>query len=268
VRRVQDSTTSSTRNPEDPARIEHEYRQLDPEDPEPVIKAIAHKLGRAYVNKLVGDEFRYQTFRRHNERPIEFGFVFQQVATLRPVTVLDIGSGITALPHMLWSCGSVVTAIDNVTDYWDEGMVNRHWRVLDDNILSPKLRQRFDMVTCVSVIEHIENHQAAFRNMVSLLKPGGHLILTTPYSEYHAVANVYELPGAAYGQDVPYICRSTSRAELDAWLADTGAELVELQHWQLWSGHVWTQGQFLLRPRRVGRDDPHQLGLMLFRRAA
>jgi hypothetical protein len=28
-------------------------------------------------------------------------------------------------------CGFVVTAIDNVRDYWDHGMVNRHWTVLD-----------------------------------------------------------------------------------------------------------------------------------------
>src|SRR4030088_3142396 len=98
---------------------------------------------------------------------------------------------------MMRNCGQVVTAIDNVTDYWPTGMVNRHWKVIDDDILKPTISDKFDMVTCVSVIEHIEDHQTAFKNMIAMLKPGGHLIVTTPYSEKNPVPNVYKLAGAA-----------------------------------------------------------------------
>src|SRR5208282_4986502 len=162
-----------------------------------MIKAIAHKLGRAYIDRITGQEFANRTFNRHNERPLEFGFVFEQIAALRPVTVLDVGTGTTALPHLIANCGCVVTAIDNVKDYWDKGMVNRHWRVIDDDILKPKLTETFDLVTCVSVIEHIVDHQTAFLNMLRLVKPGGHLIMTTPYAERYPVPNVYKLEGAA-----------------------------------------------------------------------
>jgi SAM-dependent methyltransferase len=38
----------------------------------------------------------------------------------------------------------------------------------------------FDLVTCISVLEHIPEDQAALRKMWALLRPGGRLILTLP----------------------------------------------------------------------------------------
>ncbi|MDR3638728.1 MAG: methyltransferase domain-containing protein [Isosphaeraceae bacterium] len=43
--------------------------------------------------------------------------------------------------------------------------------------------ERFDVVICSEVIEHLENPRAAFRLLYSLLKPGGTLILTMPNQE-------------------------------------------------------------------------------------
>jgi SAM-dependent methyltransferase len=234
--------------------------------PSNVLKAIVHKFGRYYINKINESEALAQTFKRHNERPIEFRFVFDCLTILRPITVLDVGTGTTALPSLLASCGCVITAIDNVRDYWPVGMVNRHWQVIDDDISKPQTRERFDMITCVSVIEHIENHANSFRAMLNLLKPGGHLVLTTPYNERQSVPNVYALPNAAYGPGLPYICRSTSRRELDGWLRDTGAEIVRQEFWDFWSGDVWVQGTALPVPRQVSAADPHQLTCLLIRK--
>ena len=38
----------------------------------------------------------------------------------------------------------------------------------------------FDLVLITEVIEHLENHRAAIGELVRVLRPGGHLILTTP----------------------------------------------------------------------------------------
>jgi 2-polyprenyl-3-methyl-5-hydroxy-6-metoxy-1,4-benzoquinol methylase len=233
-----------------------------------MLKRVIHRLGRAYVSKINESEASSQKFKRHNERPIEYRFVFRCLITLRPVTVLDVGTGMTALPSLIASCGCVVTAIDNVQDYWPAGMINRHWPVVHDDIRRPRTKDRFDAITCVSVIEHIGDHAIAFNAMMSLLNPGGHLILTTPYNEHRFVPNVYALPGAAYGQDLPYICRSTSRQEVDGWLHDTGAKIISQEFWQFWSGEVWTQGEPLPTPREVTRDDPHQLTCLLIRNPA
>lgn len=229
------------------------------------MKSLVHALGRAYINRICRSEAEAQKFRRHNERSIEFAFVFDAITRFRPVDVLDAGTGTTALPSLIASCGCVVTAIDNVRDYWPAGMMNRHWQVIDDDIRSPRTRPGFDLVTCVSVIEHIEDHRSAFSQMVSLAKPGGLVLITTPYNEREAVPNVYKLPGAAYGQDLSYICRSTSRREVDAWMAATGAEIVTQDYWEFWTGTVWTQGQILPVPRKVTPQDSHQLTCILAR---
>lgn len=204
-------------------------------------------------------EFKNQSFTAFNERPIEFSFVFRKLGELYPKTVLDVGTGGTALPHMIRNCGCLVTAVDNVRDYWPFGMVNRHYHVIDDDITKTRLTGSFDFITCISVLEHIERADDAIRNMLSLLNPGGHLVMTFPYSERNYVRNVYELPGSTYGEGRPYITQSFSRTELDRWLADGNAEIVEQEHWQFWEGEHWTVGDQVIPPKQVTAEEKHQL---------
>lgn len=230
-------------------------------------KSLVHRAGRQYIRLICSSEYLDQTFRVHNERPIEYRFALDVLGENRPKTILDVGSGTTAWPHLLRNCGFVVTAIDNVRDYWPGGMVNRHWAVLDVDILNPgdKLRGGFEAVTCISVIEHIPDHDRAVQNMVQLLAPGGLLIVTTPYSHYNPHPNVYEHPEALYGHDVPYICRSSSQSELGQWLA-AGLELERRELWRLFSGPVWATGDRCAWERVESEAQSHQLGCFLFRK--
>lgn len=211
-------------------------------------------------------EFKSQTFRRFNERPVEFAFVFRHLAAICPATILDVGTGTTALPHLMRNCGCVVTAADNVRDYWPSGIVNRHYHVINDDITSTRLAGPFDLITCVSVLEHIQTPDDAVRNMFSLLKPGGHLILTFPYNESNYVKNVYELPGSSYaknGKKVHHITQSYSRREFDRWLKQTQGEILEQEYWQLWEGEHWTVGKPVVPGRKVSSKDRHQLTCVL-----
>lgn len=231
------------------------------------LKRAVHSFGRLYIRKICSDEYEQQRFVTHNERPIEYRFALAALAEAKPKTVLDVGTGTTAWPHLLHNCGYIVTAIDNVRDYWSAGMVNRHWPVLDVDILSPSdsLRPPYDAITCISVVEHIEDHERAVRNMAALLAPGGILILTTPYSHHHFDANVYARADTAYTSSVPYICRSSSTTELSRWLA-CGFELVRQELWCLWSGPVWATGERREWTLAQSPDDPHQLSCFLFRK--
>jgi 2-polyprenyl-3-methyl-5-hydroxy-6-metoxy-1,4-benzoquinol methylase len=50
-------------------------------------------------------------------------------------------------------------------------MFNRYWHVIDEDIRSPSsLRADFDFISCISVIEHIDDAAAAFRSMIALLR--------------------------------------------------------------------------------------------------
>jgi len=233
-----------------------------------MIKPFIHSLGRRYLNRVCRSEYEAQQFKRWNERPVEFRFVFEQLTRLCGTarTVVDVGTGTTALPHLMANCGFVVTAIDNVRDYWTEGMVNRHFLVKDDDITKSTLAsESFDVATCVSVLEHIPPHEKAMANMHRVLKSGGHLILTIPYhdNEYHA--NVYDHAESTIGRGLPYVCQSYSRAELNKWVA-LGFEIAEQEFWQMWAGRLWTCGEKLNPPRRTGVSEPHQLTCLLLRK--
>ena len=233
-----------------------------------MIKRLIQSLGRSYLDRVLRGESGAQRFKRWNERPVEFRFVFEQLTRLcgTAQTVLDVGTGTTALPHLMANCGFVVTAIDNVRDYWDEGMVNRHFHVIDDDITRSGMKtESHDVVTCVSVLEHIPPHLEAMRNMHRVLRAGGHLILTVPYHETEYHPNVYEHPESSIGKGLPYVGQSYSRAELGQWL-ELGFEVVEQEHWCMWSGKLWTCGEKLNPPRRTSPGEPHQLTCLLLRK--
>jgi len=225
---------------------------------------------RAYRERtalVCREEFEGQHFGRTNERSVEYAFVFKSLATICPSYVLDVGTGTTSLPHLMTTCGFVVTAIDNVHDYWTTDAMNRHFHVIDDDITSSQLEQSFDFITCVSVLEHIREADAAVASMFALLNPGGHLLLTFPYSEGEYVSNVYDLPGSSYGQDFAFTTQSFSRAEIDSWLTRHGGELVDQEYWLFWEGAHWTVGKGVTPPRRVGVDERHQISCLLIRKA-
>jgi SAM-dependent methyltransferase len=232
-----------------------------------ILKSVVHRAGRWYIDKICRSEFEHQAFIVHNERSIEYRFALQALGETHPANVLDVGTGTTAWPGLLRDCGYVVTAIDNIRDYWPEGMVNRHWTVLNDDILNPKdvLSKNFDAITCISVLEHIEDHARAMQNMVHLLASGGVLILTTPYSHHHRHPNVYSHPQALYGKDSPYICRASSETELNQWVA-AGLTLETRELWRLFTGPVWATGERCAWQSVTLEDEPHQLGCFVFRK--
>jgi 2-polyprenyl-3-methyl-5-hydroxy-6-metoxy-1,4-benzoquinol methylase len=223
------------------------------------IKTRVKKVLSIYTSRACRVEFERQTFTRFNERAIEFAFVFRKIAELYPRRILDVGTGTTALPHLMRNCGPIVTATDNVRDYWPSGMLNRHYHVLDDDITRTKLTGPYDLITCISVLEHMERSDAAVRNMFSLLSPQGHLVATFPYNETMYVRNVYELAGSSYGRGCPYITQSYSRTEVLRWLKENGATIVEQEYWKCWEGDHWTVGAQVIPAKRVGVEEKHQL---------
>lgn len=92
-------------------------------------------------------------------------------------------------------------------------------------------------------------------------------MLTFPYNENRYVENVYKLPEAGYGQKFSYPCQVYSRAELNRWLRDGRARIVEQEYWQFFSGELWTFGEPLRPPRQVGPTELHQLTCLLIQKS-
>jgi SAM-dependent methyltransferase len=223
------------------------------------LKPLVHSLGQQYCEKVCFSEYESQQ-RKINERPIEFRFAFEQLTRFNPETVLDVGTGTTALPHLMRNCGFLVTAIDNIEDYWPEGMFNRHYHVVNDDITKTQVQSRFDLVTCISVLEHIPSHRLAVRNMLNLLNPGGHLVMTFPYNEAAYHEDVFKMEASPLiFKGLPYVCQVYCRRNIDEWLTEGGGTLVTQEYWQCYTGELWTFGDFVLPFRQVRSDDLHQL---------
>ncbi len=216
-------------------------------------------IGKRFIDNLNLNELNNPIFTLHNERPIEYRFVFDNIIRYGPKKVLDVGTGVTALPHLIYNCGTRVLAIDNINDYWPEGMQNRHYHVLNDDITNSKLTDRFDMITCVSVLEHIDEFDKAISSMAKLLTPDGVIVLTFPYTESRFIDNVYSLPDSCVKLLPAYKTHSFSRAEIDHWINKNNLKIQKQEYWKFYSGEFWTIGDRYRIPKEVDVMESHNL---------
>ncbi len=229
-------------------------------------KSIVHRFGKWYCKKICISEYQNQTFRRINERPIEFRFLFHNLLHRCPRSILDVGTGTTALPHLMRNCGFLVTATDNIIDYWTDGMFNRHYHIIGDDITKSNIKGKFDFISCISVLEHVSAFNNAIDCMTGLLDQEGHLILTFPYNEKKFINNIYKHQNAGYGQDLPYICQVFSRKELDYWEQTYQLKIISQEYWQFFTGEYWTIGEQICPPKEVTKDALHQLTCIAFKK--
>jgi SAM-dependent methyltransferase len=126
-------------------------------------------------------------------RRLEYSYALEALATTPGPAgkALDAGSGITPFGHVLAGLGWDVTACDFDRDLMTAldaadmarvygSHVKYEWQDLT-NISHPDAT--FDLVTCVSVVEHIGAplDQRAVAELCRVLKPNGQLILTVDY---------------------------------------------------------------------------------------
>lgn len=235
-----------------------------------IFESQLRSIARAYIERETEREWASSQRRSSvtlNERTIEYGFALRHLAEICPRTVLDVGTGKSSWPHLLAMSGYKITAIDNVknyhsvSEYW-----NRHWHVINDDIISPKTSDTFDVITCISVLEHIPEHEQAISSMFGLLNNNGHLILTVPFHKdvYHS--NIYKHPQAGYGTDFSFICQIFSDVELCKWLEANKGIVLHEELYEVFTGELWTFGKRLVPPRKVSRNMNHHLGCFVIKK--
>ena len=80
----------------------------------------------------------------------------------------------------------------------------------------------FDQIICFETIEHIMNDRKLLRDFSNVLKPGGRLLLSTPYAHYHrsmggAISDIENGDHVRWGY---------TREEAESLLREAGLELV------------------------------------------
>ena len=207
-----------------------------------------------------------------NERSVEYRYVFKQVTEFAPQTVMDMGTGKTALPALIKGCGVQVLAVDKDQEQIQENPCTRggycSFDILQQDLLDIDDNNKFDMILCISVLEHNREHASVMKKMSNLLSPSGVIVVTFPYKEDEYVPNSYQLPMAGYGRDAgpDNICQMYSREQLEAWQSDCGLELVDQEYWQAFTGAYWTYGQRMWPLKQTSKEETHQLTCVTFRK--
>jgi 2-polyprenyl-3-methyl-5-hydroxy-6-metoxy-1,4-benzoquinol methylase len=222
-------------------------------------------FGKLYLEPLLRLEQRKRPFQTINERPVEYTFAFTCLQRLCTGKILDIGSGQSSWPHLLSNCGYQITAIDKIDLYWSH-YFNRHYKILKDDIVQPQLQDKFQVATCLSVLEHIKDHQMAVRNVHQLLEKDGYLILTFPYNEHHYHGDIYKHPAARVEQQANFITQVYSRAQINEWLTQTSFKIIEQTYYKVFSGELWAFGDRLIPSIQVEKTHLHHLTCLLLQK--
>lgn len=106
--------------------------------------------------------------------------VIEKLTPLPRGSVLDAGTGSGALAEALSDAGFRVTAADIDASFFRADRPGIRFIAADFNETSPFEDGSFDCVTCLEMIEHVENPFALLRELYRVLKPGGTLVISTP----------------------------------------------------------------------------------------
>ncbi len=208
---------------------------------------LEQKILKFIGNKVLKREFKSQII-NPNERVIEYEFVFKELIRIMPKKILDVGSGTTSLPSLISSCGFDVTAIDNIIDYWKNvDCYNKHFYIKKDDITNTELKEKFDVITCISTLEHIWNYINAIKNMSRLLNPKGSIILTFPYDKETYVQNIYSFSNCNL-KNMPFICQIFNEKCIKYMIEKTGLVIFRREYWQCFDGGMWQIGKRLKKP--------------------
>lgn len=122
----------------------------------------------------------------HEINPLRLSYIEQQAGGLDGKKVLDVGCGGGILTESLAAKGASVTGIDMAELSLEVARMHLHESKLDiDYRLSTveafaeQTSTRFDLVTCLELLEHVPDPASVIAAAARLLKPGGQLFLST-----------------------------------------------------------------------------------------
>jgi 2-polyprenyl-6-hydroxyphenyl methylase/3-demethylubiquinone-9 3-methyltransferase len=204
--------------------------------------------------------------------------------------VLDVGCAQATLAIQLAESGVKVTAVDirsQFLDYAKTRVEHGDIRFIAANIVDRPDLGMFDMVFGNQIIEHLVYPVDFIRALAEYVRPGGHLVVTTPNHDYFrsSLPSFTELGDPTQHEHRQYSAGggdhffAYTEEELRRAAAEAGLEVASVFYWET----PWISGHFFFRflhpfvpvpllraaehaslriaPRKLG----HQLGVVLRR---
>jgi len=171
-------------------------RSLHPDDYE--MLSAFDKVLHMHLDDMVRRNVPHRDW--HPHRFWEYGSILQQLTMLdvpRDAEVIDLGSGASFFDPLLAQSYPQLCCTDSMK-YGDVTAIAAAQReaygvamplydlLLED--MSPRAEigwgdatDKFDVTMCISTIEHVNDHDAAMRELVRITKPGGFVFITSDY---------------------------------------------------------------------------------------
>jgi SAM-dependent methyltransferase len=158
-------------------RLTHrEYLQLNPSyDPGTFLDSQSQHDVERYLDVTGGTAALSRAIARYLVRPGADG---------TPRSFLDVGCGMGRYMLAAQKLGFEMLGFEPSTDHARVAMRHFNLPVIQDYFSPDKVADRkFDLIMLSHVIEHIYDQRAFVQDLVSVLKPGGALIIVTPNNE-------------------------------------------------------------------------------------
>jgi 2-polyprenyl-6-hydroxyphenyl methylase/3-demethylubiquinone-9 3-methyltransferase len=139
----------------------------------------------------------------HEINPLRLEWI-DSIAPLAGCRVLDVGCGGGILAEAMARRAAQVTGIDLASKplgvarlhALEAGVENLDYREVSAEALAAEQPGRFDVVTCMEMLEHVPEPASIVRACAELLRPGGHLFLST--LNRNAKSWLFGIVGAEY----------------------------------------------------------------------
>lgn len=121
----------------------------------------------------------------HAVNPLRIQWMLEQ-AELNNQTMLDVGCGAGILTEQLSQFSPNVTGIDLAPACIEAAQKHAEslshpptYRLISAEELSETCPQQFDIISCLECLEHVPNPSTILKACAHMLKPGGHLFIST-----------------------------------------------------------------------------------------
>ena len=138
----------------------------------------------------------------HRLNPVRARYV-QERTTLGGATVLDVGCGGGLLAESLARVGAAVTAIDLAPSMIEtarlhalESGLTIDYRIESAERLAARKSERFDVLTCMEMLEHVPDPSETVKVFGTLVRPGGDVFISTINRNFKSFA--LAIVGAEY----------------------------------------------------------------------